>query len=185
MSGARIIQSPVLLSIASLTCALLFVLGLAIAAFLLRDAPIAAPPRGAVVVPRDVARPLGPLGVTTMKSPTATTKTAQKRPPLGVAERQSASTAVAPAFPDCYRDARKSDPSLAKEVELVVQLDAKPSGGTITGLHVGRGGSPFLAACLRRQLVGAGFPAGADGVGEVRWRARVEGDRGVLVEIAD
>ena len=44
-------------------------------------------------------------------------------------------------------------------------------------LRIGGAGSPFLAACLKQDLVGATFPAGADGEGEVRWRARLDKER--------
>lgn len=173
--GAPLIRSPLALAVVTTLAVAAFVLVLAVAAFLLRDAPLGVrpPPARVVEVPRSTT------GTTTRPDPAG-----RERPPPGALERQSASTAVAPVFPGCYREARARDPSLAREVELLVGLDTRPGGGTITSLRVGRGGSPFLLACLREQLVGAGFPAGADGVGIVTWRARLEGDEAVLVEVA-
>lgn len=175
-----IIRHPLALGLAIAGSVSVFILVLAVASFLLRDAPIAAAQRRAPVA----VAPRAMTGMTT--GPTnPTTTPPPDRPALGSNERHSASTAIAPVFPACFRAARARDPSLANEVELLVRLDTRPSGGTITSLRVGRGGSPFLAACLRQQLVGAGFPAGADGLGEVTWRARLDGERAVLVEIPD
>lgn len=171
-SRSGIVRSPVALAVALVVSVSFFVLVLSVVSFVLRDAPLGAPrPQTTAVIQKPVT------------SSGAAADVATQRPPPGSAERQSASTAVAPVFPGCVREARARDPSLANEVELIVGLDTKPGSGTITSLRMGRGSSPFLAACLRQHLVGAGFPAGADGQGVVRWRATVEGERAVLVEI--
>lgn len=169
----RLVRSPVALTVVTVLAVAVFVLSLSVAAFLLRDAPVGTPRAGTRVVERVRSQANGAED---------TSATERQRPPLGALERQSASTAVAPVFPGCYREARARDPSLAREVDLLVGLDTRPGGGTITSVRLGRGGSPFLQACLRQQLVGAGFPAGADGAGVVVWRARLDGDKAVLVE---
>lgn len=180
--GTGIIRHPLALGLAVAGSVSVFILVLAVASFLLRDAPIASAHRRA---PAHVPPPATTVTTTAGGATTTTTEPAKDRPAPGSNERHSASTAIAPVFPTCFRAARARDPSLANEVELIVRLDTRASGGTITSLRVGRGGSPFLAACLRQQLVGAGFPAGADGLGEVIWRARLDGDRAVLVEVSD
>lgn len=177
--GTGIIESPLALTLAIVGSVLLFVGGLGVVSFLMRDAPIASPRHRPAVMtlPRSTAS--GAASTTTTNEP------ARERPRPGSNERQSASTAVAPVFPGCFQEARGRDPSLASEAFVIARLDTRPGGGTITQLRLGRGGSPFLAACLRQQLVGAGFPAGADGLGEVTWRVRLEGGRAVLVEITE
>lgn len=168
---APLVRSPLLLLGVSALAVGVFVLALSVAAFLLRHAPTATPGP-------QVTEPTRP---TTM-DPSGGEGPVNQRPAVGGLERQSASTLVAPVFPACYREARARDPSLAREVQLTLALDTRPTGGTITALHLDRGGSPYLAACLRAQLVGAGFPAASDGVGEVTWRVQLDGDTATLIE---
>lgn len=168
---APLVRSPLLLLVVTVLAVGLFIIVLAVAAFLLRNAPTSTRPPGHM----EIAEP-------TTREPRAGEPSVKTDPPIGPRERQSASTALAPVFPACYREARARDPSLGREVDVTLGLDTRPTGGTITSLHVGRGGSPYLAACLRERLVGAGFPAGAHGRGEVTWRVTHDGDEAKLSE---
>jgi hypothetical protein len=154
---------PLALLVASVVGSGLFVLGLGVATFLMRDVPLGG------------ALPLRPaLEGFPASSP-------EERLPPGFDERQSASTALAPLVPVCFAEAGARDPSLPEAVDIIATLDTRPGGGSIVAVRLGAS-SPFLAACLRKRLVGERFPAGADSYGEVRWRARVEAGRAVLEE---
>lgn len=156
---------PLALLVASVLAVLFFVLVFGVTTFLLRDLPVYREAR--VVAPPPVEGPPAP----------------EARPRPGFDERQSASTVIAPVLPGCFREAGARDPSLPEVVEVIATLETAPGRGSVVSLRLGGATSPFLVACLRQRLVGASFPAGADGYGEVRWRARIEQGSAVLEDV--
>lgn len=87
----------------------------------------------------------------------------------GPLEQQSAGTVAGPAFRNCEAEARRRDPSLGRELELFAELRTTEDGGVIHDVSLGRGNSPYLAACLASALEGARFPARSLTTGRVGW----------------
>jgi hypothetical protein len=160
-------------TLASVAAGGLFIVGLAVAAFLLRDVHFVPPPAAPRPRPRPppVVATEGDAGPSTIEST------------LGVEERRSARQVAAAFIPRCFATAREKDPSMPGRVQLHASLRADDASGTIVAVRMGHGASPYFDACISEALVGARFPVGEGGEAEVRWQVSVAGDQGVVEEL--
>ena len=148
---------------ATLLSVTVFVMGLSVAAYLLRDVHFVDPP------PRAGSQ----------QSPDPATFTGPARR-LGVEGLRSAKTAIAPLVPECLAQARAKDPSVPAAIVIRVELVAFSGTGVVRSLRVVRGSSPYLQHCFNESAVGARFPVDTPGEAIVRWRGTVVDGHGVL-----